>query len=116
MSTINHIPTPYSYSIAVTAGDFVFLGLHRGFGETFSKQLYSTFAYLRETLGKLDLGLESVVKVNVWLKDIKDLPEMEKLFSGYFEKDRFPARMTATTEFIDADCLLMIDGVAYRGE
>jgi 2-iminobutanoate/2-iminopropanoate deaminase len=39
---------------------------------------------------------------------------MEKLFNKYFEKDRFPARMTATTEFIDADCLLMIEGVAYK--
>lgn len=49
----------------------------------------------------------------VWLKGIKDLPEMEKLFRNHFEEGRFPARMTATTEFIDADCLIMIDGVAY---
>ena len=116
MSTIKHFPTPYSYSIAVVAGEFVFLGLHRGFGETFTDQLHSAFAYLKENLAKLDLGLESIVKVNVWLKDVKDLPEMEKLFSEYFEEDHFPTRMTATTEFIDADCLLMIDGVAYRGE
>jgi len=33
----------------------------------------------------------------------------------YFEPNQFPARMTTTTEFIDADCLLMIDGIAYRG-
>jgi 2-iminobutanoate/2-iminopropanoate deaminase len=26
----------------------------------------------------------------------------------------FPARMTATTEFIDGDCLLMIEGIACR--
>jgi 2-iminobutanoate/2-iminopropanoate deaminase len=115
MSAIKYISTPYSYSTAVAAGDFVFLGLHRGFGETFAEQLHGAFAYLNETLGKLDLGLESVVKVNVWLKNVKDLPEMEKLFTEYFAKDRFPARMTATTEFIDDDCLLMIDGVAYRG-
>jgi 2-iminobutanoate/2-iminopropanoate deaminase len=56
------------------------------------------------------------VKVNVWLKNIKDLPEMEKAFTRYFSKDSFPARMTATTEFIDDDCLLMIDGVAYAGK
>jgi len=57
--------------------------------------------------------LANLVKVNVWLKEIKDLPEMEKLFRNHFETDQFPARMTATTEFIDADCLLMIEGVAY---
>ncbi|WP_269800228.1 hypothetical protein [Paenibacillus phocaensis] len=40
---------------------------------------------------------------------------MEKVFFEYFEQNHFPARMTSTTEFIDGDCLLMIDGVAYRG-
>jgi 2-iminobutanoate/2-iminopropanoate deaminase len=87
--------------------------LHRGFGDGFSVQLESVFKHIKETLGQLGLALENLVKVNVWLKDIKDLPQMEKLFNEHFEKDRFPARMTATTEFIDADCLLMIDGIAY---
>ena len=114
MDTKQYISTPYSYSAAVAAGDFVFLGLHRGFGESFSEQLHGAFAYLKDTLAKLDLGLDSIVKVNVWLKEVKDLPEMEKLFDDYFEKDHFPARMTATTEFIDEDCLMMIEGVAYR--
>lgn len=40
---------------------------------------------------------------------------MEKVFFEYFEQNHFPARMTSTTEFIDGDCLLMIDGVACRG-
>lgn len=39
---------------------------------------------------------------------------MEKRFNNYFEKDKFPARMTSTTEFINDDCLLMIDRIAYR--
>ena len=60
----------------------------------------------------MGLGLEHIAKVNVWLKNIQDLPEMEKIFLKYFEKDHYPARMTATTQFIDADCLVMVDGVA----
>jgi len=39
----------------------------------------------------------NLVKVNVWLKDINNLP----------------ARMTSTTEFIDSECLIMIKGTAY---
>lgn len=108
-------PTPYSYSSAVAAGDLVFLGLHRGGGESFAEQFDSTLESLKATLGGLGLTLENIVKVHVWLKHIADLPEMEKRFHHHFAKDRFPARMTATTEFIDADCLLMIEGVAYRG-
>ena len=115
MSPITRIPTPYSYSAAVHAGDFVFLALHRGFGDTFPTQCESSLHEIQASLAQLDLHLDSLVKVNVWLKNIKDLPEMEKLFHKYFAHDTFPARMTSTTEFIDEDCLLMIEGVAYSG-
>ena len=113
MSTIKRIPTPYSYSSAVVAGGYVFLGLHRGFGATFAAQHEDIFERLRGTLAQLGLTVADLVKVNVWLKEIKDLPEMEKLFRNHFDRDQYPARMTATTEFIDADCLVMIEGVAY---
>ncbi len=41
---------------------------------------------------------------------------MEHQFTRYFEKDRFPARMTATTELFDRDCLVMIEGIARAAE
>ena len=41
---------------------------------------------------------------------------MEKAVVDYFPTGRYPARMTAVTPFIDADCLVMIEGIAYRGE
>lgn len=114
MATIRRIPTPYSYSAAVVAGDSVFLGLHRGFGDSFARQFEDVFTRLEATLVELGLTLADLVKVNVWLRNIDDLPEMERLFHHHFEKNAFPARMTATTAFIDADCLLMIDGIAYQ--
>ncbi len=113
MAGLKRIPTPFSYSSAVVAGDFVFLGLHRGFGDRFSDQIAGALEGIRQTLGQLGLALDSLVKVNVWLKNVQDLPEMERVFDDYFEHDQFPARMTSTTEFIDADCLLMIEGLAY---
>lgn len=112
---INRISTPYSYSAAVEAGDYVFVGLHRGFGETFTEQIHSLFTHFKDTLNQLDVPLQNCVKVNVYLKNIKDLPEMEQVFCDYFEKDAFPARMTSTTEFFDSDCLMMMDGIAYKG-
>jgi 2-iminobutanoate/2-iminopropanoate deaminase len=115
MSGVTRIPTPFSYSQAVIAGDFVFLGLHRGFGDDFAAQLADVFRNLESTLAQCGLTLADLVKVHVWLKHIADLPAMEKGFGVYFQQDAFPARMTATTQFIDADCLLMIEGVAYRG-
>lgn len=112
MDGMHWLPTPYSYSSAVVAGEFAFLGLHRGYGEDFQAQLEDTFRQLSATLDSLGVDLGHLVKVNVWLKQVSDLPAMEKAFARFFPKDQFPARMTATTGFIDADCLLMIDGVA----
>ncbi len=114
MGESKRLTTPWSYSLAVEAGDYVFLGLHRGSGDDFTAQFHDTLSKLKKTLAEFDLTLAHLVKVNVWLKDIKDVRVYEKLFREYFEKDKYPARMGATTEFIDDDCLLMIDGVAYR--
>jgi 2-iminobutanoate/2-iminopropanoate deaminase len=113
VSLITRIPTPFSYSSAVVAGEYIFLGLHRGFGKTFTQQIHDTFEHLQTTLLQCNSSLDAVVKVNVYLKNIKHVPDMEKIFGDYFETNKFPARMTSTTEFIDADCLMMMDGVAY---
>jgi len=113
MSDVVRIETPHSYSSAVRAGEYVFIGLHRGFGDTFQEQIRNTFLSLEETLRKFSLSLTNIVKIHVWLKDINDLPVMEKEFRDYFEEATFPARMTSTTDFIDSDCLIMIEGTAY---
>jgi 2-iminobutanoate/2-iminopropanoate deaminase len=114
MTSIKRIPTPHTYSAAVAVGDQVYLALHRGFGETFAEQFEGTLDGMKSTLAELGLTVDCLVKVNVWLKNIDDLPLMEKLFSNHFAPGNFPARMTATTAFIDDDCLLMIDGIGYN--
>ena len=115
MLGVERVPTPWSYSQAVAAGDYVFLALHRGAGSDFATQFDGAIEALSETLATFRLTLGELVKVHVWLKRIDDLPEMEQRFNDYFAVDTFPARMTATTEFVDADCLVMIEGTAYRG-
>ena len=114
MSAVRHVPTQFSYSSAVEAGDLVFVGLHRGFGDTFVEQLDDAVAAVGRTLGGLGLELDALVKVGVWLREIDDLGEMEERFLDYFRPGAYPARMTSTTEFCDEDCLVMLDGVAYR--
>lgn len=116
MANSERIPTPYSYSAAVVAGDYVFLSLHRGFGADFTTQFHDVMARLKKTLAELNLTLVDLVKVNVWLKDIKNVRIYEQLFKEYYEEGTYPARMGATTQFVDDDCLLMIEGTAYRGK
>ena len=115
MTEFKYIPTRWSYSLAVAAGDYVFLAMHRGFGDDFTTQFHDTISHLKKTLAEFDLTLANLVKVNVWLKHIEDVRIYEKLFRDYFEENKYPARMGVTTEFVDDDCLLMIDGIAYCG-
>jgi 2-iminobutanoate/2-iminopropanoate deaminase len=114
MTELKRVPSPWSYSLAVEAGDYVFLALHRGSGDDFTTQFHDTLANLKKTLAAFDMTLAHLVKINVWLKNIQDIRIYEKLFRDYFEEDKYPARMGATTEFVDDDCLVMIEGVAYR--
>lgn len=115
MSKSRRIPTPWSYSSAVEAGDYVFLAMHRGSGDDFTTQFHDAMRHLEKTLSELDLKLEHLVKINVWLKNVEDIRIYEKLFRDYFEEGKYPARMGATTEFVDDDCLVMIEGTAWRG-
>ncbi len=115
MTGIKRLPSPWSYSMAVAAGDFVFLAMHRGFGDDFTTQFHDSFRHLKKTLAEFDLTLAHLVHVDVRTKNIADVRVYEKLFREYFEKDKYPARIGGTTEFIDDDCLFMISGIAYRG-
>jgi 2-iminobutanoate/2-iminopropanoate deaminase len=116
MADLKRVTTPFSYSLAVAAGDYIFLAMHRGWGDDFTTQFNDTLRRMKKTLAEFDLTLAHLVKINVWLKNVEDIRIYEKLFRNYFEQDKYPARMGATTEFIDDDCLLMIEGIAFRKE
>ena len=115
MSEPRRISTPWSYSSAVEAGDYVFLAMHRGTGDDFTTQFHDTLANLKKTLAAFDMTLANLVKINVWLKNVEDIRIYEKLFREYFKEGKYPARMGATTEFVDEDCLMMLEGTAWRG-
>jgi len=115
MADIKRLPTQFSYSAAVAAGDFVFLSFHRGWGDGFTAQFHDTFARLTKTLAEFDLTLADLVQVQIRFRNVADVAVYEQLFKQYFEKDKFPARSGGSSEFYDADCLVMISGIAYRG-
>ncbi|WP_234340241.1 RidA family protein [Gorillibacterium timonense] len=53
---------------------------------------------MSERLEQVNLTLDSVVKVDVLLRDVWDIPVMEKVFQQRF-KGNYPARKTISTEF-----------------
>jgi enamine deaminase RidA (YjgF/YER057c/UK114 family) len=108
----------YAYSGFVVAGDFVFLSFCVGnVGQSVEMQVEGALDNMASRLEMVNLTLDSVVKVDVLLRDVWDIPVMEKVFKRRF-KGNFPARKTISTEFAHhggPDGLkVQIDAIAYK--
>ena len=100
----------------VVAGDFIYLAHHAGGFEknNIKQQMKVTFENAKRTLESAGVSLNDMVQIHLYLKNLDDFDGAREVFYDYFDKDCFPARMTSQTQFLDDDCLRMIDGVAYR--
>ena len=108
----------YAYTEVVEAGDFVFLSFGVGnVGQSVEAQVNGALDNLAARLALVGLELNSIVKVDVLMKDPWNIPTMEKVFKERF-KEKYPARKTIATEF--AHCggenglQVQIDAIAYK--
>lgn len=109
----------YAYSEIVEAGGFVFVTFCVGnVGQNTQAQVNGALDHLEARLAVVGLGLDSVVKVDVLMKDPWNIPAMEKVFKERF-KGTYPARKTIATEFAhrggENGLQVQIDAVAYKG-
>ena len=116
---INRIPSyccDETLSSCVIAGDFIFLAHHSaGFeSQNIVEQMRSVFDRLKCTLSSVGATLDDMVQVNLYLKDLSDFQAATTVFGEYFDKKNAPVRTTIKTEFLDAECLCQIDGIAYK--
>ena len=100
----------------VVAGDFIYLAHHAGGfdKQDIEHQMSAAFESMRNTLTSAGATLNDMVQINLYMKDISQFRTAREVFYEYFDKDHFPARMTLTSEFINPNCLCMMDGVAYK--
>jgi len=122
MSGITRCDTNQEWAHAgyVVAGDFVFLSYCAGnIGDSVEAQVHGALDHMEEKLAKVDLTLRDVVQVDVLLRDVWNIPFMEKVFKERF-KGEYPARKTIETNFAHAGgpegLHVQIDGNAYRGK
>jgi 2-iminobutanoate/2-iminopropanoate deaminase len=108
----------YDLSTFVVYGDTVHIGHFGGMntdqGEklsTIEAQTYQTFMNLKAALGKINQDLTDLLKVTVILKDIADFEGMHRTWRQVFN-GAYPVRTTITSQFVDADCLIQIEGIA----
>lgn len=108
------------YSQAVEAGNFVFLSgqiplktngtIVDGDIKDQTKQVLDNIG---EVLKASGLSYNNVVKTTVYLSDMSDFREMNKVYSKYF-KDNYPARATIQVSELPKEVGVEIDVIAAR--
>jgi 2-iminobutanoate/2-iminopropanoate deaminase len=113
-------PLPLAcYSQAVRRGDFLFIAgqvpldpgtrkIVEGGIEAQTKQTLENVKAIAEAAGS---SLEKMVKVTVYLKDMKHFKEMNDVYCTYFLKNP-PARTTIQAQLAMPELLIEIDAIA----
>ena len=111
------------YSQAVSAGDYVFVSgqipidpqtgevISADIGEQTSRVIKSAEMILREC----GLSLDSVAKVEVFLKDINDFAAMNEVYASMFTSDIKPARQVVQAAKLPKDVGIELSCIAYKG-
>lgn len=83
--------------------------------EGIEAQTHKVFKNLQRVLGSLDLGLEHVLSVRVFLTDFyTDYETMNAVYASYFPHDRRPARTCVGVTGLARAALVEIDFIARR--
>ena len=119
MNLDNQFANDCAYSEVVVAGDCVYLNFCVGnVGESVEAQVHGALDNMEARLALVGLTLDSVVKVDVLMKDPWNIPTMEKVFAERF-KGTYPVRKTIATEFAhkggENGLQVQIDAIAYKG-
>jgi 2-iminobutanoate/2-iminopropanoate deaminase len=117
------VPPRGPYAHAVIAGDYVFVS---GLGPVNAKlggsvveggikeQTTQTLKNIRIVLENVGLEMEDVVRVGVYLRDLKDFEEFNSAYSAFFGENP-PARTTVQCAIPNSKALVEIDAIAYKG-
>jgi enamine deaminase RidA (YjgF/YER057c/UK114 family) len=103
------------FSPVVTFGDMVFLS---GIGAHFEGDVKAHTAHvldeMKKNLEAVGSSMEKVLKVNVYLNDLKDYKAMNEVFRGRFGNAPGVRTTIAAAGGIPGDSLVEIDCIAYR--
>lgn len=108
------------YSHAVVAGDTVYLAgavpaLPDGTRVTgsFAEQAHAAFRNLAAAAEAAGSSLDQAVRVGVYLRDLGDFAELNRIYAEYVKGDNLPVRTTLPVPLLDFD--IEIDAILYTG-
>jgi 2-iminobutanoate/2-iminopropanoate deaminase len=108
------------FSSAVKAGDFIFISGQAGHIdnngskiEGIEAQTVRCMENIKRILDEVGAAFDDVVKVTIYLRDVKYYAKMNEVYAKYFFS-RLPARSTAITGLAMPEMLIEIDCVVYK--
>ena len=103
------------FSTAVTFGDLVFIsGIGAHFAGDIKAHTQHVLEQIEARLKEAGSSMDKVLKVNVYLNDLKDYTAMNEVFLGKFGPEP-PVRTTiAAAGGIPGNSLVEIDCIAYK--
>ncbi len=115
----DNAPKPIGpYSQAVKVGKFIFISGQIGLSPLDSKiednletQFIQTMENIKNILKSANSDFSKVVKVTIYLKDLKDFDTINKLYENYFSAN-YPARETIEVSRLPKDAKVEISVIA----
>ena len=113
---------PYSQGIVCPAGELVFtagqIALSPGESELCSEnvadQAKRALENVRAILSGSGCGLEDVVKVTIFIRDMDDYLQVNQVYENYFASPPFPARSVVEVSKLPKDARIEIEAVAVK--
>ena len=82
-------------------------------GETIKERFDLTISNIQRILEEADLTLKDVIRVQLYLTDIGELPTLNQVYGKYFQHP-FPARTAIGVQTLPLGASLEIDIIAHR--
>ncbi|GAA7760682.1 RidA family protein [Helicobacter pylori] len=109
------------YSQAIATNDLVFvsgqLGIDASTGEFKGADIHSqttqSMENIKAVLKEAGLGMDSVVKTTILLKNLDDFSVVNGIYGSYF-KEPYPARATFQVAKLPKDALVEIEAIAIK--
>ncbi len=111
------------YTPAVRVGDFLYISgqipLDPATSQVveggFEEQTRQCLRNLASILKQEGLGLDNIVKTTIFLKDLNNFPELNRIYGAYFTGVK-PARSTVEVARLPMDVMVEIEAIAVSGD
>lgn len=106
-----------TYSQAIRVGDTVYLSGQIGLDpatmqmvEGIDEQIHRVFQNLRAVTVAANSNIDGIVKLNIFLTDLKHFAKVNEIMAGYFQQP-YPARAAVQVSALPRGALVEMDGI-----